>query len=106
MADTTPHLAMPLRVRAGRFVTVEQGSQRHEEDRVDVLLRTRPGDFDHAEEAGLRHLVGATGPVLPEIVALAARTLGIDLDGSDVQDIEARARNVAVSVRSQDNQEA
>lgn len=105
MSDVSPHFAIPLRFRAGRFLTVEQGSRRHREDRVEVLLRTRPGDFDHAEEAGLRHLVGATGPVLPGIVNLAAKTLGIDLDGSDVRDIAARARSVSISVRSQDNQE-
>lgn len=100
MADVAPHLAFPLRVRAGRFLTVEQDSRRHREDQADVVLRTRPGTFDHAPDLGLRELVGSLEPVSPDILAAVTNAVDGDFDAS--ADLATRTRNVAVAIREED----
>lgn len=101
MADATPHLAFPLRLRAGRFLAVDQGSRRHLEDQAEVLLRTRPNTLDADPTFGVRDLVASTGLVGPEVHAALERDVG----AFDVAEgLPERVRNVAVAI-SQDDRE-
>lgn len=105
MADVAPHLAFPLRFRAGRFLTVDQDSQRHREDQAEVVLRTRPGDFEHDPELGLRELVGRTAPAAPEVLAAVSRVVDASFDvREDVDDLRPRVRDVSIAVRDEDQE--
>lgn len=104
MADVTPHLAFPLRVVRGRFLTVEQGSRRHREDQAEVVLRTRPGTLDHDPDFGLRELVGRLGPVAPALVAAIERE--VPGSGFEAQEgaLAGRVRNVALAITAEDGE--
>jgi hypothetical protein len=101
MAPLTPHLAMPLRYRAGRFVAVEQGSERHLEDQAEVLVRTRPGMLEASPDVGLRDLAGKLGPVAPELLAALAR---IDARFGAAESLPGRVRDVVVEIAEEDRE--
>lgn len=102
-----PHLAFPLRFRVDRFVSVEQGSQRHLEDQADVLLRTRPGTLEAAPDLGLRNLVATLGAVSPEILAVVLRHVGAAFGAvEDESRLAQRVRSVAVAIVTDTEQEA
>lgn len=100
MPEVAPHLAFPLRVRAGRFLTVEQDSPRHVQDQAEVVLRTRPQTFEHDPDFGLRDLVARTGPAAPPILEALRRVIGADFDAvEDTSELADRIRRVVVSLR-------
>lgn len=103
MADVVPHLAFPLRFRAGRFLSVEQGSQRHLEDQADLLLRTRPGTLEPDPAFGLRDQVGRLGPVAPAVLGTLART--VDASFGAAEGLPERVRDVAVAITNEDRED-
>jgi hypothetical protein len=93
-----PHAAFPLRFRAGRFLTVEEGSPRHLQDQAEVAVRTRPETLDHAPEFGLRDLVGTLGPASPQVAAALERWVpGALRTTEDREALLTRMRNVFVA---------
>lgn len=99
MADVTPHPAFPLRVRAGAFVTVEQGSPRHLQDQAEVILRTRPGTHEAMPELGLRELAGRLAPAAPEVIAaLSEHVDGRFLTEEDETDLAEHVRRVTLEL--------
>lgn len=99
MALTTPALAFPVRFRAGRFLAVEQGSDRHLEDRAEVLLRTRRGSLDATPDLGIRELVGTLGPVAPEVLGALAREVSERF--AVAEGLPTRVRDVAVALHAE-----
>lgn len=104
MPLVAPHLAFPIRVRAGRFLAVEQDTRRHREDQADVVLRTRPRTFDHDPELGLRDLVGELGPVAPPLLAAVADVVDGRFTAREATELQGRVRNVAVALAEQDGE--
>lgn len=99
MADVTPHLAFPLRFRAGRFVTVEQDAPRHLQDQADVVLRTRPGTHEAMPDVGLRDLVARLAPAAPEVIAaLSDHVDARFITEEDESELEDRVRRVTVEL--------
>lgn len=97
---TTPHLAMPLQVRAGEFVATEQGSPRHCQDQAEVVVRTRPGALEADPGFGLRELVARIGPAAPEVDA-ALREFVPDVEflvAEEAETVAARVRNVSIDL--------
>lgn len=99
MSLTTPHLSFPLRVRGGRFVAVEQDSRRHREDQAEVVLRTRPGTFDHDPALGLRDMLGESGPIDQTIVNAVTAVVDGDFEAVEASELRGRVRDVAVKLR-------
>lgn len=97
-----PHLSMPLRYRAGRFLSVEQGSRRHLEDQAEVVLRTRPGTLEADPTFGLRDLVSRAGAVTPEVLAALERHVGAAFTAGG--ELPERTRNVVVSIVEEDRE--
>lgn len=95
MSDQTPHFAFPLRFRAGRFLAVEQDSQRHFEDQADVLVRTRPGTFDHDPDFGLRNLLGDIDALAPTVLKALERSVPAEFEVSEAG-VAERVRDVAI----------
>jgi hypothetical protein len=102
MADV-PHFALPIRLRAGRFLATEQGSRRHLEDQAEVVLRTRPGTLEADPTFGLRDLVGRAGAVTPEVLAALERYVGADFEATG-ETLE-RLRRIGVSIVQEDEGE-
>lgn len=97
-----PHFALPLRLRAGRFLAVEQGSRRHLEDQAEVVIRTRPGTLEADPAFGVRDLVATAGPVGPELVAVLERD--VDAGFAAGGELPERVRDVAVSIVEEDRE--
>jgi len=98
------HLALPLRFRAGRFLSVEQGSRRHLEDQAEVVLRTRPGTLEADPTFGLRNLVAESGMVGPEVLAALERLVP-DAEWSVTGEVPERVRELAVAIVQDDDTE-
>ena len=106
MAVTTPHLAFPVRLRAGRFLAVEQDSRRHLEDRAEVLLRTRPGSLDADPELGLRELVARLGAASPEVLRVVSEHVSAQFTAAEDESLLAeRVRGVAVALAHDEERE-
>jgi hypothetical protein len=100
VADVTAHLAFPLRFRAGRFLSVEQGSRRHLEDQAELLLRTRPGTLEADPSCGLRDLAGTLGPTAPEVLAALERNVAADFTATE--GALERVRDVVAGIAVED----
>lgn len=101
-----PHLAFPVRLRAGRFAAVEQDSRRHLEDRAEVLLRTRPGTLDATPELGLRDLVARLGAASPEVLRVVTESVSPQFAAVEDESLLAeRVRGVAVELAQDEDQE-
>lgn len=102
----TPHLAFPVRMRAGRFLAVEQDSRRHLEDRADALLRTRPGSLDATPELGLRELVARIGPASPEVLRVVTDHISAQFAAAeDESRLAERVRGVALALAADEERE-
>jgi hypothetical protein len=106
VAVTTPHLAFPVRVRAGRFLAVEQDSRRHLEDRAEVLLRTRLGTLDATPDLGLRDLVARVGPASPEVLRVVSEHVSAQFTATeDESRLAERVRGVAAALAQDEERE-
>lgn len=105
MPDVSPHLALPLRLREGRFVSVDQGSTRHLQDQAEVVVRTRPGTLEDDPEFGLRNLVATLGPVAPEVLAAVHRAVPARFAADeDETALAERVRSVALDLAAEDQE--
>jgi hypothetical protein len=95
-----PAFDYPLRVRDGRFVTVEQGSTAHLEVQAIVALSTPVGAIEAQPETGLRDLIGTMGPVGPRLLEVLSDTVpSVDfLADEDASRLSERLSAVAVRV--------
>lgn len=102
--DTTPHLAFPLRVRSGRFLTVEQDSREHLETQAELVLRTRPGSLEAQPKLGMRDLVARLSPASPEILTALTRFVDTDfMAGEDESALAEHVRTVSIEVAREED---
>lgn len=63
-----PHSAFPLVFTSLGMAVVGQNTTDHVLQRAEVLLRTRPGDFEFDPDLGLADQVGTVDPVAPAVL--------------------------------------
>jgi hypothetical protein len=91
-------LAFPLRVVGGQPVTVDSDSVEAVEDQVEIVLRTPRGTFEAQPETGLYDLVGAMGPIGPDLLEVIAESVP-NADMVAVEDLDliaTRSRDVTI----------
>lgn len=75
-----PHIALPVRMIAGRVAAVEQDTLDELATRVEVVVRYQPGDLDHDPEFGVTDETFRQGGPDPDVYLAAIGRFEPDVD--------------------------